>query len=419
MAREGDQAVGMPVGTRYYEFLDWFALSNAGQTALSPLTVGSTYTAGIWSEGSGGLALLAQNGDPAPNTSPGVTLISPNYLRPFDPPVLNTAGQTAFRARLAGTGVDNSNNSGILLGTPGDLKLMFRAGSQSPGVSSGVQFAGLGVPALNESGRIAFIAGLTGSDVNSSNDTGIWSGGSGNLALVARKGDQAPGLPAGVTFVYFPGSPDLLPVPLLNNVGQTAFYASLSGGGFSGSSVWSEGSGNLAVVAYRGAQAPGTPDGVTFAGFDLRSLVLNDAGQTAFVASLTGSSVNDTNDLGIWATDRNSVLQLIAREGELLEVAPGDFRTVYSFDFIGGTGNSDGRASGFNNRGQLAFHARFTDGSRGIFVSNLVAVPEPSSLLSFVLALFGGFVRRTRWPKLGRRMPLLLLSSSAPCSRGH
>ena len=37
------------------------------------------------------------------------------------------------------------------------------------------------------------------------------------------------------------------------------------------------------------------------------------------------------------------------------------------------TGNSDGRASAFNNLGQLVFWARFTNGTQGVFVSSLVA----------------------------------------------
>jgi hypothetical protein len=44
--------------------------------------------------------------------------------------------------------------------------------------------------------------------------------------------------------------------------------------------------------------------------------------------------------------------------------------------FVGNTGNSDGRPSGFNNFGQVAFGARFDDGSQGIFVSNAVARPQ-------------------------------------------
>jgi len=54
-----------------------------------------------------------------------------------------------------------------------------------------------------------------------------------------------------------------------------------------------------------------------------------------------------------------------------------------------------GRPSGFNNLGQFAFWARFTDGSSGIFVSNRVAVPEPSSMFAILMgALCLNFHRR-------------------------
>jgi hypothetical protein len=96
-------------------------------------------------------------------------------------------------------------------------------------------------------------------------------------------------------------------------------------------------------------------------------------------------------------------LQLIAREGDLLEIAPGDSRTVNLLYFLSRvpgtlpTGNSDGRPSAFNNLVQLAFQASFTDGSQGIFVSNRVAVPEPSSLVLLTLAI--AFVTScSHWP---------------------
>jgi hypothetical protein len=57
----------------------------------------------------------------------------------------------------------------------------------------------------------------------------------------------------------------------------------------------------------------------------------------------------------------------------MLEVAPGDFRTLSDLNFATASGNSDGRSSGFNNLGQLVFWASFTDGSQGVFVSNAVA----------------------------------------------
>jgi hypothetical protein len=100
---------------------------------------------------------------------------------------------------------------------------------------------------------------------------------------------------------------------------------------------------------------------------------MNAAGQTAFQGR---AGVDSLGDSGIWATDVNGTLQLVVRAGDTLEVAPADFRTIWYVDFVadsqGETGNEDGRASGFNDRGQIAFEAHFTDGTSGIFVSDAV-----------------------------------------------
>ena len=62
-------------------------------------------------------------------------------------------------------------------------------------------------------------------------------------------------------------------------------------------------------------------------------------------------------------------------------------RTILSLAFVTGSGNDDGRPSAFNDRGQLAFAATFTDGTSGVFVSDLVAIPEPTAALLIVVAV--------------------------------
>jgi hypothetical protein len=132
--------------------------------------------------------------------------------------------------------------------------------------------------------------------------------------------------------------------------------------------------GNLTLVNREGSQAPDTPDGTVFRMIALdQAVVLTDAGQIAMINNLAGPGVDSTNDLGIWATDRSGVQQLIVRTGDELEVAPGDVRTISDLSFMGANSNTNGWMSGFNNVGQLAFLASFTDGSQGVFVSNKVA----------------------------------------------
>jgi len=74
------------------------------------------------------------------------------------------------------------------------------------------------------------------------------------------------------------------------------------------------------------------------------------------------------------------VVTLVVRMGDVLEVAPGDFRTVQggtaNFEFTCHTGGQDGRPSGFADDGRLGFHAQFTDGTSGLFVASTVtAIP--------------------------------------------
>jgi hypothetical protein len=53
--------------------------------------------------------------------------------------------------------------------------------------------------------------------------------------------------------------------------------------------------------------------------------------------------------------------------------------------------------------GQVSFEARFTDGSSGVFVSNLVAVPEPAGAVPLALVLAAVVSRRGRLFVLGNR----------------
>jgi hypothetical protein len=123
------------------------------------------------------------------------------------------------------------------------LRTVALTGQQAPGTLSGVAYASLSTPVLNAAGRTAFAATVSGNDVDSTNNLGIWSEGSGSLALVAREGSQAPGTPNGVNFGVFVNE------LVLNAAGQTAFYATLTGDIVTGTDdygVWSEGYGNLA-----------------------------------------------------------------------------------------------------------------------------------------------------------------------------
>ena len=284
-----------------------------------------------------------------------------------------------MQAYLSGPGVipgTGGNAQGSWSGGPGSLELVARAGDPAPGLGEGVnfdRFSSALTTIINGAGQTSFFAYLIGPDVDSTNDQSIWSEGSGSLVMVARKGSHAPGTAKDVNFFR------LIPGAMLNGAGQTAFVAYLIGPGVdqtNNSGVWSEGSGSLELVAREGSPAPGTAEGVIFSSI-FPGPVTNGAGQVAFTASLTGEGVDGSNNFGVWAEDRNGLLTLVIREGDQIEVAPGDVRTVLRVFMTSGetflSGGEDGRRMNFNDAGQLAFRVIFTDFSGGILVSSFSA----------------------------------------------
>ncbi len=370
VAREGAQAPGLPAGVNFGR-VSGPLINDAGQTAFSsPLEgpgVDETNDYAVWSEGLGSLAVVARLGDPAPGTPEGVVFVRDSIA--FASWAIGGAGQTPMRAFLSGPGVIpgvGGNAEGIWSGGPGSLELVARAGDPAPGLDEGVNFDRFGSSltiVTNGAGQTSFFAYLIGPDVDYVNDGSIWSEGSGSLAMVAREGSRAPG--TAEDFL------SLIPGAVLNGAGQTAFRATLTDIG--GIGVWSEGSGSLELVALTGSPAPGTAEGVTFTSF-FPGPVMNANGQVAITAWVTGEGVDGSNNFGVWAEDRNGLLTLVIREGDQIEVAPGDVRTVLSVVMNTGetpvSGGEDGRRMNFNDAGQLAFRVTFTDFSGGILVSS-------------------------------------------------
>ena len=442
MSRTGEHAPGTESDVNFNGFPHWEDLSDSGQTAFyAPLSDGSS---GIWSGISGDLRLVARTRDPAPGFPNGVT-----YLGLSGDPVLDGAGQPAFPASIIGaSGVPflNGPNS-IWSERSGTLTLVALTGNQAPGKPAGENFDRFArnrqVVAVNDAGRVAFEATTwNGSD----RGDGIWSDRFGTLSLVAGSGDPAPGMP-GVNFACFSicGVEDT--TKLLNDASQIAFVARVSGPGVdptNNSGIWSERSGNLALVARKGSQAPDLPSGMNFASFGY--LELNNSGQIAFYddqlrgiwSDVSGSlslvascvycgekfALNDAGQIAfsdgadIWLASRTGEVQRIIGSGDLMEVAPSDFRTISSLFFAGNY--EDQHRTGLNNLGQIGFLANFTDGSSGIFVSNAVAVPEPSTirLAVFGLGTIGAIGRRRRFEKRTACLPREFLVSSSPPHSG-
>ena len=351
VSRTGDLAPVAPAAA--FRALQSLQINNGDDIVFHCTLFSGSNTDSIWLAENGLLTAVAIAGT-LPGTFTGLG---------FREPVLNDSGAVAF-----------SVSSRIWAGQPSGLQIIAQTGGAVPGGANGETFGQFIDPVINSAVHVAFRALTSG-------PAGIWTNRSGSLGPVVRGGDVAPGTTDGAVFAD-------MPFPVLNDADRIAFRGTLAVGGdvttSNDSGIWTDAPGALTLVAREGDAAPGTTSGTVFGQFDVNSYTLNVLGQTAFLGRLTGADITTANDVGIWATDQNGTPQLIAREGDPLEVGPGDTRTIKELMFFTGTGNGDSRMSGFNELGQLAFWARFADNtesildnSEGIFVSYAVAVSIP------------------------------------------
>lgn len=369
VARGGDAAPGAGDGVSFTSFaFSDPVLNNQGEIAFQADLTGSgvtgTNNTAIFSDAGGVLSLVAREGDSAPGTGGGET-----FSGPFRSVSLNDQGEVAFEA-LVGPGV----NEGIFSNAGGTLSLVVRDGDAAPGVGDGVSFIALDAPVLNNQGEVAFTGFLTGPDITSSNRSAIFSNTGGDLSLAVREGDAAPGTEDGTSF-------DSLGDAELNDQGEIAFQAELRGDGvtnLNNSAIFSDAGGTLSLVARTGDAAPGTEDGVLFAFFG--DPALNNQGEIAFEALLAGGNANN---VGIFI-ESDGILSLLLRKGDLVDLGDGDLATIIALSFIN---------DGFNDAGQLAFTASFSDGRDGFFLATpdgvVSPVPLPAALPLMASGLMG------------------------------
>ncbi|MFN8177938.1 MAG: choice-of-anchor tandem repeat NxxGxxAF-containing protein [bacterium] len=175
----------------------------------------------------------------------------------YGEPCINDFGQVAFTARLTGTALGSSDNDVLVRVSPGGLvQLLARQGSAIP---DGPGFWGdlqqiTRQYAMNDSGRVAFNAPLTGTSGGPSNDRGIYSASDpGAYWIHVRKGDIAP-------FTTLPFNALLTPQINDQPGAAVAFYASIGTTSIPGVAYVSR-YGVLYPVAYTTQPAPDETDG--------------------------------------------------------------------------------------------------------------------------------------------------------------
>jgi hypothetical protein len=281
----------------------------------------------------------------------------------FEDLAFNDLGQVAWRGFLTNTSGGSTDNQGVFRGdgTAGSATEIVRKGEAAPdGNGTFVAFDSVG---LSSGGQVAFGAFLS---PNSNSHRGIFRGVGGSVTQIARTGYAAPG---GGTF-------DFLQHPTINDAGQVAFQASMTG--TSDSSGIFRGNGEtltnspLVQIVRRNQAAP---DGN--GSFSIMNIIgMNSSGQVGFTGQFSGTSGGENDNFGLYRGSGGAITQ-IAREGQSVPDGNG---------VISGFGSYE-----LNNAGAMAFQGFLigtsggTTDDRGLYVSDgtdlLEAIREGDSVL--------------------------------------
>ena len=243
----------------------------------------------------------------------------------FGQPVMNEVGEVAFRTALEGDGVTQANRGAIFAGSPGSLRIVAREGDPAPGMSAGVIYRELAEAAmtLNRLGEIAYDAVLVQPGSGELTLT-IYASGPAGAQVLARGGEAAPGLGSGVTYQYDVDEDETRMT--LNNAGRTGFFGLLAGPGISGVNddvvIGSSSSGGRAVVAREGAQAPGLPAGVTYGLMVVDGFSAVGGGENVGFIAMLGGAVTPVDDQAVFAGSPGA-LRVVARKGGAVPGAAG------------------------------------------------------------------------------------------------
>ncbi|MCA9272474.1 MAG: hypothetical protein KDA31_05450 [Phycisphaerales bacterium] len=304
VALRGNVAPGTSAGTTFFGFEDSM-VDSEGNVAFVAVLFGNDVNVnnerGLWAEHQGVLTLIAREGDQAPGMPAGVL-----FDRIFDP-VMNSNGNTAFRAWLEGPGIDGTNRDSIWSESTGmGLGLVVQGGT--PSGISGVDIGGFASPLLGDNDLVTVKTFLSGASVNSLNDEAILvQPATGQVAIVAREGDQADGAPAGVVYgIVAPES--------INASGVVSYAGTVTGAGVTATNnrgLWlAQTGGSIELIARGGEPAPGA-GGDSYLAVGTSSL--NSLGDLVYLASLQGPGVTFSNGSGVWKKRDGEPSQLLVR----------------------------------------------------------------------------------------------------------
>jgi hypothetical protein len=267
-----------------------YSANSRGLIAVGAYIKDGPHTEGIFRKDGTNTIPIALDGTPSPT---GGTFLF------FSSPVIDDDGQLAFFAGTTGGSAD----FGIYRGDGASITTIFAANQSAPG---GGTFVDFGEPVTNKHGRVLALASIE----NGAGPFGLIRGDGTDTVAIALSGHAAP-----KGGIYTTGVALQFLSPVLNDRGEAAFAAFLTGG-TSRSGIFRGDGATTISIALEGTAAAGTTG--TFASFG--PIRIGNDGRVAFIATLTPGvgGVNLSNNIGIWAGTSETDLRLVARSGEVI-----------------------------------------------------------------------------------------------------
>jgi hypothetical protein len=290
-----------------------------------------------------------------------------------------------------------TTTSGTYVGN-GLLSVIVAKNDPAPGIT-GSKFLHADCPAVDSFGDLVFKASVTGTarpnTITSTNNIGIWYYTGSSTSLLARTGTSAPG----TTGAVFTSLSD----PAMHEDGSVAFAGGLAGGDVlknksNATGVWLIDTPLPHIVVRSGSSAADQPDG-QYKLFE--QIVTQQATDVAFLATLTGASVNPKTNTGLWGVDLSGTLHSVVRTGESITTGTSQ-RTVATINAFPIKTNEQGQSRSVDTvDGHLTFVISFTDKSSAI----CAATPQSSGFNLEILAATWDAsvpgVPQTRWSDFG------------------
>jgi hypothetical protein len=365
VAREGSPAAGIP-GVNYGTLTTVPRINDASAAYFNsslPTGSGGVTAANdnaVWIGTASALNILIREGNAATGFPSGINFAS--YESVIN---VNAAGNALVQATTTTStplGVDSTNNVGLWYGQPGALQLIARRRAQAPGFASGVvfsnSFSNWGGRVLDSAGNVSFTGIVTGPGITlGGNDVSLFFGPAASYTAIAKRGDAVPGGAGATFFNYLNPSPDgsgrLFYIGTFNNASAAT-----------DSAVMVFENNENTILVREGDPAPEVP-GATIG--PISNLAVNANGVIVFQVQLVG--VAPEFDRVVYLKRPGQSPTVLFGEGDPVEVAPGDIRTIGNT--IGWRGANAGQASGdigFNDSDQLAVRVDFTDNTDGFLL---------------------------------------------------